>query len=156
MKHLKLQFKIIPLEDAVVHTHWSDHLNQRVQTAKSCSLTHTLAEHTFTWWISLGWTEAPETSIWNKFRVACTMFHSEIHTRPEYKLTLPKNTHTHKKKGFVFFLSQITKSSQRFSELGQLKLWNSKSSEVSRDVLGYLLACMYQPDDPPACHYYKK
>ena len=26
MKHLKLQLTIIPIEDAIVHTHWSDHL----------------------------------------------------------------------------------------------------------------------------------
>ena len=68
---------------------------------------------------------------------------SRTHTRSEY---LHVNF-TKKHPKFFFFLSQITKSSQRFPELGQLKLRNCKSSEVSRDVLGYFLSCTYQPDD---------
>ena len=152
MKHLKLQFKIIPLEDAIVHTHWSDHLKRLTHTnchnayklPKSCSLTQTLAEHTFTWWISLGWTEAPETSIWNKFRIALTVFHTC--GSEHWEISMHTNSHSHpvriqvdftKKHLKFFFLSQITKSLQRFPELGQLKPRNCKSSEVSRDVLGY-------------------
>ena len=144
MKHLKLQFKIIPLEDAIVHTHWSDHLKLSTRTnCQKVALSHIPLQN-IRLLDEFHWDEPKHLRL--LFEINFVLL-ALCFTPDQNASWLYQKTHTQKKKVFIF-LSQITKSSQRFPELGQLKLWNCKSSEVSRDVLGYLLACMHQPDDP--------
>ena len=70
-----------------------------------------------------------------------THLHSCMHLS-EYKFTLPK---TPKK----FFLVPNLKEFTEISLAWTPKITNlSKQSEVSRDILGYFLSCVYLPDDP--------
>ena len=146
MKHLKLQLKIIPFEDAIVHTHRSDNLKLSTHTnCQQVALSHIPLQN-IRLLDEFHWDEPKHLRL--RFEINFVLLspcftlvgmsiqkyqciQTRTHTRSEYKLTLPKKTQS------FFFLSQITKSLQRFPELGQLKLRNCKSSEVSRDVLGY-------------------
>ena len=40
LKHLKHQYEIIPCEDSIVHTHWSDHLELSIATNKTPKKLH--------------------------------------------------------------------------------------------------------------------